>query len=82
MPAVVFDAAAIADFQEHFDVVFGAREQALRFEKFSVATQLHDAFFKLFLDGLNGAMHAILGHDVVHGGIDENLIFAFEQLAG
>ena len=82
MPAVVFDAAAIADLQDHLQIVFGAGEQPLGFEQFSLAAKVHDLHFKLIADGLDGAVDAFLRHDVVNGGIDEDLLLAAEDFAG
>ena len=52
MPAVVFDAAAIADLQNHLQIVFGAGEQPLGFEQLSLAAEVHDLLVQFLADGL------------------------------
>ncbi len=80
--AVVFDPAAIADFQDHLQVVLGSRQQSLGFEELALAAQVHHLLVELFADRLDGALDALFGHDVVDGGVDEDLRLAVQHLAG
>ncbi len=72
MARIIFDAGADADFDEHFEIVFGAGEEALGFEELALAAEVEDLLVELFADVFDGGLQAILGHDVVDGGIDED----------
>ena len=82
MPAVILDPAAIADLQNHFQIVFRPGEQPLGFEQFPLAAQMHDLLIQFLADGLNGGVDAFLGHDVVNGRVNEDLLLAADHLAG
>ena len=63
MPCVVFNAFAVTDFAEHFQVKAGALFDALRFNQLAFADELLDALNQLKLDGLHRHHHLVArGH--------------------
>src|SRR5882762_1711814 len=70
MARIIFDAVAIAYSAHHLDIKKGALGQALRFHKFSGALQFFLPPFELFIDGHDGALALLGGHDVMSLGID------------
>ena len=81
--AVVLDAGADADFQQQLDVVLRARQQPLRFEQLAFAAELHDLRDRARRGSISTApCEPVFRHHIVDGRVDEDLVFALEQLAG
>src|SRR5689334_14042670 len=80
MAAVILDPAAKSDLKQHFDVVFGPREQPLRLQEFAFAAKLHDSCVQFLPDRPNRFLHTVFGHDVMNSRVDEDLIFTLEDL--
>ena len=68
---VVFDAGAITDFLQHFDVVTSTRVEPLSLQHFAFALELLELLGELAFDLLNRACDAVLRHDKVLRRIDE-----------
>ena len=68
---VVFDAGAVADFFDHFQVVFGACHESLGFEEFALVAEFHDAAVHFYADACQDFGEAVFGHDIVDGGEQE-----------
>ena len=70
MAGVVFDAFAVADFRQHFEVKAGALFQALGFDQLVHADQLFQALGKFYLDGFDRCQHAVARRDIVARGVN------------
>src|SRR6266478_667949 len=70
MARVIFDSVTIAYGAHHLDIKERALRQALRFHKFSGTLQFFLPPFEFFVDGDNGTLALLGGHDVVRFGID------------
>ena len=70
VPAVVFDAFAMADLLHHFQVEAGALLQPLRLDQFAVAHKLGHPLTQLGLDGLDGGHHPVARRHVVAFRVD------------
>lgn len=70
---VVLDAAAVADFLDHLDVVHRPGLEPLGFEKLGLPPQFAQSLLEFGPDALNGVGDLVGRHDVVLGGIDEDL---------
>ena len=65
MPCVVFNAFAVADFAEHFQIKAGALLDALGFNQLALTDELLDALNQLELDGFHSNHHLVArGHIV------------------
>jgi hypothetical protein len=54
----------------------------LGFKEFALAAEVHDLLIELGADVVDGALHLVFGHDIVDGGVDEDLLLILEKLAG
>ena len=81
VPAVVLDPRAIADLQEHLDVVPRPRREPLGFEELALLLELLEPLLQLGLDRLDGALDPLLGQDEVLGGIDLHLLLLLDDRA-
>ena len=79
---VVFDALAVAEFLEHFEVVAGALFEALGFEEFVVVAQVFEAVAEFGFDVVDGAEDDVAGGDVVAFGVDGEAWDAALDFAG
>ena len=82
MAAIVFDAVAVADLLQHFDIVAGTLADALGLEQFALALQRGDLLVELFLDIDDGFPDLILMRDEVLGREDLDLGIVVEDFAG
>lgn len=82
VPGVVFDAAAIADFLNHLEVVECSGFEALGFEQFAFVAKLHEALLQFLTDALVCGFDAVGGQDIVFCREDENLMFLREDFGG
>ncbi len=82
MPGVIFDSGAVADFLHHLNIVHRAGLETLGFEELALAAELREALLQLGLYAAYGGDDSILGHDVVLGGVYEDLVFRGENLSG
>ena len=71
MSGIVFDAGAVTDFFDHFEVVFGSRGNSLHFEEFAVQFESAGGFFEFVSDASECGGHLVFGHDILDGGEDE-----------
>ncbi len=81
MARVILDSRAIPHLLDHLHVILRPRQQPLRLQQLSLSAKLHHALIEFLLDRLNGRLHAVLGHDVVDGRVDEDERFIFNELA-
>src|SRR5882762_7328895 len=72
MARVIFDSVTIAYGAHHLDIKERALRQALRFHKFSGTLQFFLPPLEFFVNGDNGALALLSGHDVVRLGIDRH----------
>jgi hypothetical protein len=61
VPRIVFDAVAVTDLGQHFQVVAGALLQPLRFNQLVLRVQLLEALAQLDLDGFHRLQHGAGG---------------------
>ena len=73
-PGVVLNALAEANLLEHLHVVAGALLNALGLDELSLAFKVVHPLLHLPLDIPDGLVHLLLGHDVVRGRVDGNVL--------
>lgn len=76
--AVIFDAAAIAHFAHHFDVVRDALADSLRLDKFIAVGEIFHPFFPVFRDERQGVFHTAFADDVMGCG-ENDCVFESRQ---
>ncbi len=76
-PAVVLDARAVADLQEHLEVVPGSRASSrCALEELAlIAERLRVAPCRFLLDPLDGPLDSVLRQDEVLGRVDVHVVF-------
>ena len=82
MARVVLDAVAEAHLLQHFEIVFRAHFQALRFEEAALRFEQDDAFVQLVADGGEGAIQLIGGRDELFRGEKGEDAELFARVAG
>jgi hypothetical protein len=82
MSGIIFDAGAEAHFEHHFEVIFGARFNALGFEEFAAGFEPGDAFGQFLADGEGCPFDFVHGGDELFGRIDGEGGELLEGMAG
>ena len=59
MPRIIFDAVAKAHLLQHFEIVFGAHAQPLRFEQLGLRFKIDNAMFELVANGTERAIEFV-----------------------
>ncbi len=81
MAAIVLDAAAIAHFAHHFQVIKGALLQALGFQEHLLILEVSQALSQFQFDVLHHLIHALIIGNVVLGGVDIQAVQLAQHLA-
>lgn len=79
---IILDTLDEAGFAEHFEVVFRALGEALRFKEFVVLLEVFEAFFILGLDASNSAFELVLRSGVVGVWEDMDAVRFFAGFGG
>ena len=82
MARVVLDAGAHTDLAQHLEVVGGAHPQPLRLEQLALLLEPGETLRQLHLDAVDGALHVLVGRDVVRGGEQHQPLELLDDLAG
>ena len=82
IPGIVFDARAVAQFTEHFDIVFGPLGNALRFHQLILITKFRGPCGQVSLDLPDGLINGGLRGGVMSGRINGDVIELHENMTG
>ena len=79
---IVFDAGAVADLAQHFDVVARALFKALRFKQFSLGLEFVQTIVEVIFNVLDAAFQFVARGGIVGGGKDHHVGEVAEHVAG